>query len=51
MNDFDKNRSLDNIIDEFYKDGYVEDDRLSKDKMHYLEFITTKDYIEKYLKI
>lgn len=43
-------RSLDNIIDAFYKDGYVEDNRLTSDKMHYVEFITTTKYIDKYLK-
>lgn len=45
-----KQRELDNILDGFYKDGYVEDDRLTKDKMHYVEFITTTTYIDKYLK-
>ena len=43
-------RTLDNIVDSFYKDGYVEDERLTKDKAHYIEFITTTTYIEKYLK-
>ena len=37
-----KKRFLDNVLDEFYKDGYVEDDRLTSDKMHYIEFITTQ---------
>ena len=45
-----KERFLDNVLDEFYKDGYVEDDRLTSDKMHYIEFITTTHYIDKYLK-
>lgn len=45
-----KQRELDNILDGFYKDGYVEDDRLTKDKMHYIEFITTTTYIDKYIK-
>ena len=45
-----KERFLDNVLDEFYKDGYVEDDRLTRDKMHYIEFITTTTYIDKYLK-
>ena len=43
-------RNLDNILNTFYKDGYVEDNRLTKDKMHYIEFITTTTYIDKYLK-
>ena len=46
MND----RNLDNIINTFYKDGYIEDDRLTSDKMHYVEFITTTTYVDKYLK-
>lgn len=45
-----KERFLDNVLDGFYKDGYVEDDRLTSDKMHYVEFITTTHYIDKYLK-
>ena len=45
-----KERFLDNVLDEFYKDGYIEDERLTNDKMHYIEFITTTHYIEKYLK-
>ena len=45
-----KERVLDNILDKFYKDDYVEDDRLTRDKMHYIEFITTTHYIDKYLK-
>lgn len=44
------NRNLDNIINNFYKDRYVEDDRLTSDKMHYVEFVTTTTYIDKYLK-
>lgn len=44
------NRNLDNILDTFYKDGYIEDERLTSDKMHYIEFITTTEYIDKYLK-
>ena len=44
-----KERFLDNVLDGFYKDGYVEDDRLTRDKMHYIEFITTTTYIDKYL--
>ena len=45
-----KERFLDNVLDGFYKNGYVEDDRLVRDKMHYIEFITTTHYIDKYLK-
>lgn len=43
-------RFLDNVLDGFYKDGYVEDERLKSDKMHYIEFITTTHYIDKFLK-
>lgn len=46
MND----RKLDNVLDNYYSDDYVEDDRLTKDKTHYIEFITTTKYIDKYLK-
>lgn len=42
-------RNLDKALDNFYGD-YVEDDRLTRDKMHYIEFITTTTYIDKYLK-
>lgn len=45
-----KNRKLDNIIEKFYKESCIEDERLTKDKMHKIEFITTTNYIEKYLK-
>ena len=45
-----KNRKLDNIIEKFYKEICIEDERLTKDKMHKIEFITTTNYIEKYLK-
>lgn len=44
------NRNLDNILNNFYSNGYVEDDRLTSDKMHYIEFVTTTTYIDKYLK-
>lgn len=44
-----KNRKLDAVLDTFYKD-YVEDARLFQDNMHYLEFVTTTNYIDKYLK-
>ena len=46
MND----RNLDKIINSFYGNEYVEDNRLTSDKMHYIEFITTTKYIDKYLK-
>ena len=45
-----KERYLDNVLDKFYKDDYVEDERLTKDKVHHVEFITTTHYIDKYLK-
>ena len=45
-----KERFLDNVLDGFYKDVYAEEERLTKDKMHQVEFITTTHYIEKYLK-
>ena len=45
-----KNRKLDNIIEKFYKEICIKDERLTKDKMHKIEFITTTNYIEKYLK-
>ena len=43
-------RNLDNILNDFYKNCYEEDSRLTMDKMHYVEFITTTNYIDKYLK-
>lgn len=43
-------RNLDNIINQYYQDGYKENDRLNKDKMHHIEFITTIHYIDKNLK-
>lgn len=46
MND----RNLDKIINSFYGNEYVEDNRLTSDKTHYIEFITTTKYIDKYLK-
>ena len=45
-----EDRKLDNILDGFYNNVYSEDDRLTSDKMHYIEFITTTKYIDKYLK-
>lgn len=43
-------RNLDKILDDYYENVYVEDDRLTRDKMHYVEFITTTTYVDKYLK-
>ena len=37
------------ILNEYYS-GYDEDERLIKDKSHNLEFVVTKEYIEKHLK-
>ena len=45
-----KERQLDNILKKFYQEDYEEDGRLTRDKMHQLEFITTTKYIDKYLK-
>lgn len=41
--------NLDNILNNYYKIDYTEDDRLTKDKTHLIEYITTTKYIEKYL--
>jgi hypothetical protein len=41
-------RNIDKILDAHYE-NYIEDDRLTKDKWHYIEFITTTTYIDKYL--
>lgn len=43
-------RHIDNIVKEFYKQTYDEDERLTKDKTHQVELITTTTYIDKYLK-
>ena len=43
-------RNLDNIVKDFYKKTYDEDERLTKDNTHKLELITTTTYIDKYLK-
>ena len=43
-------RFLDNVINNYYQDAYQEDSRLTKDKMHRIEFITTTHYIDRYLK-
>lgn len=42
--------SLNDILNNYYSENYIEDDRLTKDKTHYLEFITTTTYIDKFLK-
>jgi ubiquinone/menaquinone biosynthesis C-methylase UbiE len=43
-------RNLDNILNDYYVNTYSEEERLTKDKMHYTEFLTTTHYIDKYLK-
>ncbi len=43
-------RKLDNILKNYYNADYEEDERLTKDQTHKLEFITTTTYIDKYLK-
>ncbi len=43
-------RFLDDVINNYYQDAYQEDSRLTKDKMHRIEFITTTHYIDRYLK-
>lgn len=45
-----KERFLDNVLNDYYQDVYSEDNRLTKDKIHHMEFITTTHYIDKYLK-
>jgi len=40
---------LNSLLNNYYNE-YMEDERLFKDKMHHIEFITTTRYIEKYLK-
>lgn len=42
-------RKIDNIVKDFYKE-ICEEERLTKDKNHQIEFITTTTYIDKYLK-
>ena len=44
------NRKIDTIINNYYKDSYLEDERLTKDNTHKIEFITTTTYVDKYLK-
>ncbi len=48
-NNSKEERKIDNILKDFYGD-YIEDERLKKDKMHQVEYITTTTYIDKYLK-
>lgn len=43
-------RNLDNILKNYYNKDYEEDERLTKDNTHKIEFITTINYIDKYLK-
>lgn len=43
-------RNLEDILNDYYRNAYIEDTRLTKDKTHYVEFVTTTRYIEKYLK-
>lgn len=43
-------RKLDAILKDYYQDGINEDQRLIKDKVHQIEFLTTTKYIEKYLR-
>ena len=42
--------NINNIINNYYTNEYNEQDRLLKDKVHNIEFITTTTYIDKYLK-
>ena len=41
---------IDKILDTYYTNEYSESNRLIKDKVHNIEFITTKSYIDKYIK-
>lgn len=43
-------REIDKILNNFYNISSIEDERLTKDKTHQIEFITTTTYIDKYLK-
>lgn len=43
-------RQIDNIVNNYYKELYIEDERLTKDNTHRIELITTTTYIDKYLK-
>ena len=42
-------RKLDEILSNHYSNDYTEDDRLTKDLTHKVEYITTLKYIDKYL--
>ena len=42
-------RKIDNILNNYYSNDYTEDDRLTKDNRHKVEFITTLKYIDDYL--
>ena len=42
-------RNIDNLLQDYYN-LYTEDDRLTKDKTHYIEYVTTMKYIDKYIK-
>ena len=42
-------REIDKILDNYYSNIYSEDERLIKDNVHKMEFITTINYIDKYL--
>lgn len=43
-------RQIDTIVNNYYKESYIEDERLTKDNTHKVELITTTTYIDKYLK-
>jgi len=45
-----RERNITNILNQYYKNDHSENERLTKDKAHYIEFITTTHYIDKYLK-
>ena len=40
--------NIENILKKFYQE-YDEENRLSRDKVHEIEFITTTKYIDNYL--
>lgn len=42
--------NINKILNNYYTNEYNEQDRLIKDKVHNIEFITTTTYIDKYLK-
>ncbi len=44
-----KNRKIDNILETFYSDSYIENNRFES-RANKIEFITTTKYIDKYLK-